>query len=104
MVNLATNHFVTEVTLEKGSRNRMSFLQTLTFAGIVAFLTTAVGIIVKVVGLPDQIKKNYKRKSTEGLSSAFWILSLVAYSLWTLHGILQHDWALIIGQGLGMDI
>lgn len=77
-------------------------MATLTFAGVVAILTTATGIIVKVIGLPDQIRRNYKRQSTEGLSAAFWSISFFAYALWTLHGALQHDWALIIGQGLGI--
>jgi uncharacterized protein with PQ loop repeat len=80
----------------------MDYLQTITFAGIIGFLTLVVGILVKVIGLPDQIKKNYKRKSTEGLSTWFMILSLIAYSLWTIHGILQKDMVLIFGQGLGI--
>ena len=80
----------------------MDFLQTISFAGIVGFLTLAVGILVKVIGLPDQIRKNYNRKSTEGLSTAFMILALLSYSLWTLHGILRNDIVLIIGQGLGI--
>ncbi|MCK4592574.1 hypothetical protein KAT63_04020 [Candidatus Parcubacteria bacterium] len=75
---------------------------TITFAGVVGFLTLAVGILVKVIGLPDQIRKNYNRKSTEGLSTTFMILALVSYSLWTLHGILRNDIVLIVGQGLGI--
>lgn len=77
-------------------------LQIITFAGIIGFLTLVIGILVKVIGLPDQIKKNYNRKSTEGLSTSFMILSLVAYSLWTIHGIIQKDMVLVFGQGLGI--
>ena len=80
----------------------MDFLQSVTFAGGVGFLTLVVGILVKVIGLPDQIRKNYKRKSTEGLSTTFMVLALLSYSLWTLHGILRNDIVLIIGQGLGI--
>ncbi len=80
----------------------MSLLQTITFAGAIGFLTLAIGILVKVIGLPDQIKKNYNRKSTDGLSTPFMVLSLVAYSLWTIHGILQKDMVLVLGQGLGI--
>lgn len=80
----------------------MDYLQTISFAGVIGLLTLVIGILVKVVGLPDQIKKNYKRKSTEGLSTWFMVLSLIAYSLWTIHGILQKDMVLVLGQGLGI--
>ncbi len=74
----------------------------LTVASIVGFLTTTVAILVKIVGLPDQIKKIYKRKSTEGISTVFFLLAFVSYFLWTIHGIFQKDNVLIIGQGAGM--
>lgn len=35
----------------------MDIFQTITFAGIIGFLTLVVGILVKVIGLPDQIRK-----------------------------------------------
>ena len=72
------------------------------FAVIIGILTTALSILVKVVGFPDQIRKNHKRKSTEGLSLWFYLLSFLVYVLWTLHGILQNDLVLVLGQGLGI--
>jgi uncharacterized protein with PQ loop repeat len=72
------------------------------FASIIGFLTTIVAILVKVIGLPDQIKKIYKRKSTEGISTIFFILAFISYFLWTTHGIFEKDNVLIIGQGVGM--
>ena len=51
---------------------------------------------------PDQIKKNHQRKSTEGISTLFYVMSFVTYIMWTLHGILQGDWVVILGQGLGI--
>jgi uncharacterized protein with PQ loop repeat len=69
---------------------------------LVGSLTLIIGILVKLLGFPDQFLKNYKRKSTEGLSSIFMLLSFVSYSLWTLHGIFEKDLVLIIGQGLGV--
>ena len=80
----------------------MNLIETITFAGIIGLLILVVGILVKLIGLPDQIRKNYNRKSTEGLSTTFMILSLISYSLWTIHGILQKDIVLTIGQGLGI--
>lgn len=74
----------------------------ITFALIIGLLTIIIGLLVKVVGFPDQFRKNYRRKSTEGLSSIFIILAFVSYLLWTIHGILQNDLVLIIGQGAGI--
>jgi uncharacterized protein with PQ loop repeat len=69
---------------------------------IVAVLTAAISIAVKVVGFPDQIRSNYRRKSTAGLSSWFIVTAFISYILWTVHGFQVHDKALIIGQGLGV--
>ncbi|MCH7730018.1 PQ-loop repeat-containing protein [Patescibacteria group bacterium] len=62
----------------------------LTIAAVIGFLTVALSILVKVIGFPDQIRKNFKRKSTEGLSTYF-------YVLWTTHGFFQKDRVLILG-------
>ncbi len=69
---------------------------------IVGILTIIFGVIVKIVGFPDQIISNRKRKSTKGLSTKFILLSFIAYSLWTLHGILTHDLVVAVGQGVGI--
>jgi uncharacterized protein with PQ loop repeat len=74
----------------------------LNIAVIIGFLTTTLSILVKVIGFPDQIRKNYKRKSTEGVSTSFYILSFLVYVLWTVHGILQKDMVVVFGQGLGI--
>lgn len=77
-------------------------LTELTLAAIIGTLTVVVGILVKVIGFPDQFRINYKRKSTKGLSTIFYILAFISYMLWTTHGFLQNDWVLIIGQGVGI--
>lgn len=77
-------------------------LSGLDIAAIVGILTLIIGILVKVIGFPDQIRNNFKRKSTKGLSTTFMILSFIAYSLWTLHGFLQKDTVLIFGMGIGI--
>lgn len=74
----------------------------ISIAAIVAVLTIIFGIIVKVVGFPDQMRSNYKRKSTKGLSTTFIVLSFITYTLWTLHGFFQKDPVLAIGQGVGI--
>lgn len=77
-------------------------VSALTFTAIVGFLTVALGVLVKLVGFPDQIRRNYKNKSTEGLSTPFIVLSFLAYAMWTLHGILVGDMVIVVGQGLGI--
>lgn len=69
---------------------------------LVGVITTIVSILVKIIGLPDQIRKNYVRKSTAGLSVPFFVLGFVSYGLWTMYGLLKQDWVLIAGQGAGM--
>jgi len=77
-------------------------MSLITITTIVGFITIGLGILVKVIGFPDQIRKNYKNKSTEGISTTFFILSFCAYLFWTLHGILLNDKVVVIGQGLGI--
>jgi len=74
----------------------------ITFAIIIGVLTVVIGILVKVLGFPDQFMKNYKRKSTAGMSTVFIVLAFISYVLWTLHGVLQGDMVLVIGQGVGI--
>jgi len=93
---------ISETIGDKNIISKKNLMDGLSIASVIAFLTTTVAILVKVVGLPDQIKKIYKRKSTEGISTVFFILAFVSYLLWTIHGIFQKDNVLIIGQGAGM--
>jgi len=74
----------------------------ITFAIVIGVLTVVIGILVKVVGFPNQFMKNYKRKSTDGMSTVFILLAFISYLLWTLHGVLQGDLVLVIGQGVGI--
>jgi len=77
-------------------------LSGLDIAAIVAVLTVIFGVVVKIVGFPDQMRSNFKRKSTKGLSTTFIVLSFITYTLWTLHGYFQNDPVLTIGQGIGI--
>jgi len=69
---------------------------------IVGSIALILSILLKVVGLPDQIKKDLKRKSTEGLSTIFIILFWLTYIIWTMYGILKEDWFITIGHGVGV--
>jgi len=74
----------------------------LTFVGIVGVITFILTVLTKILGHPDQVKKNYLRKSTEGISTRLYVLAFLSYSFWTLHGILQKDLVVIAGQSLGV--
>jgi len=73
-----------------------------TVVSIVGVLTVMASVFVKLIGLPDQIRKNHRRKSTRGLSMTFILTSVVAYALWTIYGLLKHDWVVVLGQGAGV--
>jgi len=77
-------------------------LETITLAAVMSILTVVIGVLVKVIGFPDQFRLNYKRKSTKGVSTLFYVLAFVSYILWTIHGFFQKDWVLIVGQGVGI--
>jgi uncharacterized protein with PQ loop repeat len=76
-------------------------LSEITIAVIIGVITTVMGILVKVIGFPDQFRLNFKHKSTKGLSTLFYILAFFSYILWTVHGFFQNC-VLIIGQGVGI--
>ena len=69
---------------------------------VVSVLTVISSLSIKLLGEPDQIRKNYARKSTLGLSPILYGLSLLSYALWTIHGILITDWTIIAAQSLGV--
>ena len=69
---------------------------------IIGLVTLFVSTLVKVWGYPDQIAKNFKRKSTEGYSTLSILLVFLSYLLWTIYGWLQRDWVIIIGMSIGV--
>ena len=73
---------------------------------IVGMLIPIIGTIVavlsvssKLIGAPDQIRKNFKRKSTEGLSFLFYGFSFITYFFWALYGALREDWVVFLAHG-----
>ena len=74
-------------------------------AGVIAVvggLTIVLSIATKVIGFPDQMRTNFRRKSVEGVSKTFYVLSFITYTVWTLYGILQKDMVVTLAQGLGV--
>jgi uncharacterized protein with PQ loop repeat len=77
-------------------------LDDLSLIWLVGTLTVIISISVKLIGLPDQIRKNYLRKSVKGVSIIFIALLCLSYSMWVLYGILRDDWFIVVGHGLGV--
>ena len=67
----------------------------------IQIITVALSLIVTCLGLSSQIYKNYKRKSTEGLSLFYFVLLAISYSFWTLYGFLLKDVVIIVPMILG---
>jgi len=72
------------------------------FATIIGILAVIFSFLAKIVGHPDQMIKNYRRKSTEGVAISMFVTSFLAYLFYTIHGILKKDWVVVSGQGLGV--
>ncbi len=67
---------------------------------IVGTIVVILSVLTKVIGMPDQIRLNHKRKSTEGLSLVAYTLSCVTYFFWALYGALRGDWVVFLAHGV----
>lgn len=66
---------------------------------IVGTIVAVLSVASKIFGAPDQIRKNFKRKSTEGLSFVFYGFSFITYFFWALYGALREDWVVFLAHG-----
>lgn len=76
-------------------------MEVVDIVGLAALIIT---IIYTGYGLPIQIYKNYKAKSTKGLSLSMMILLLLTLTTWVVYGIVKMpmDWYIIISNSIGM--
>jgi len=61
-------------------------LENISLIVLVGFAVATMSVAIKIVGVPDQIRRNYSRKSTEGLSLLFYMMSFSTYALWAIYG------------------
>lgn len=66
---------------------------------IVGIIVAGLSIASKMIGAPHQIRKNWQRKSTEGLSLVSFSMSFITYSFWALYGALKEDWVIFLAHG-----
>ncbi len=69
---------------------------------IIGILAAIASITISCIGLPMQIRKNYKLKSTQGISLGLIGPALISYSLWTTYGLTKPDYNLVMGQAPGV--
>jgi len=74
-------------------------LENISLIVLVGFAVATMSVAIKIVGVPDQIRRNYSRKSTEGLSLLFYMMSFSTYALWAIYGYLKGDWVVFLAQG-----
>ena len=71
---------------------------------MLGWFALVVSVIFTSFGLPVQIAKNYKNKSTEGLSLWMFSMMFVTYLSWVLYAYAHTppDWFIIIPNSIGM--
>ncbi len=68
----------------------------------IKIITVVLSPLVTCIGLTAQVRKNYIRKSVDGLSFFYFFILAVSYSFWSIYGFLQTDVVLIVPMSLGM--
>jgi len=72
----------------------------MTTENLIGSAAVIMGLIVACIGLPIQIFKNFKQKSTGGLSLSLWTLGLLNGLLWLSYGLIKYqiDWYIVIAN------
>lgn len=73
----------------------------MSYIDILGWVACIITIIYTAIGLPDQVKKNYKLKSTEGLSLFLFCFLFLTFTSWVVYGICKPDWFIVVPNGLG---
>lgn len=68
---------------------------------IIGILAMIASLTIIFVGLPAQIYKNWKLKSTLGLSTGLMVAALFTYTLWAIYGWTKPDYFLAVAQTPG---
>ncbi|MCF6766202.1 SWEET family sugar transporter [Thiotrichales bacterium 19S3-7] len=68
---------------------------------ISGWIATTITIIYTMFGLPMQVRTNYKRKSTEGLSLLLFCFLFLTFLSWVIYGLLKADYFIVVPNGLG---
>ncbi len=71
---------------------------------MLGWFALVVSVIFTAFGLPVQIVKNFKNKSTKGLSLWMFAMMFVTYLSWVLYAFAHTppDWFIIVPNSIGM--
>lgn len=69
---------------------------------VIKIVTVILSLAVTSLGLTAQVRKNYLKKSVDGLSFFYFFLLAISYTFWSIYGFSQDDLVLIIPMSLGM--
>ena len=68
---------------------------------LMEIIASIITMLFIMIGLPSQIIKNYRTKSTKGLSVLFFIMSFLTWCSWSAFGYLANSIFMAVAQGLG---
>ena len=71
---------------------------------VLGTLAVIASLTILVIGLPQQIYRNYQQKSCKGLAPLLIYSAFVTYTLWGLYGWMKPDYFLAISQTPGSII
>ena len=67
-----------------------------------SILTSGTSIAFKVIGLPDQVLRLLRTKSSRGMSYLYHGVATVSYLSWAAYGWRTHDMVILLSQGWGI--
>ncbi|MDF1810544.1 MAG: SemiSWEET family transporter [Phycisphaerales bacterium] len=68
---------------------------------VFAWTATIITLLYTSLGLPSQIRKNAKSKSTEGLSLFMAVLLCATMTSWVVYGMLITNWFIVVPNSVG---
>ena len=68
---------------------------------LVGWIASVVTLTYTAFGLPVQIRKNWAKKSTEGLSLFMTIMLFGTFTSWVVYSALKLDWYILIPNSVG---
>jgi len=83
---------------ENSTERRRKTMHDLPIMGILA---AAASLTIILVGMPKQIRMNYRRKSCEGIEPSLIYSVSITYVLWSIYGWTEPDWFLAASQTPG---
>ncbi len=71
---------------------------------VIGWIAFSITVVYTCIGLPIQVRKNYVKKSTAGLSFFMMVVLFFTFSIWITYGLVKSpkDWYIIGSNIPGM--